>query len=64
MDELRADASDLEAGDLKRVSSKFSNSSTSEPVLSTDTPFFHLDLHAAVRAAESSLERASASSSS
>ncbi|KAF5331065.1 hypothetical protein D9619_005937 [Psilocybe cf. subviscida] len=50
---------DLETGDLKKRSSR-SVSSTTEgfvPVNSTDTPFFHLDLTAAVRAAEKGLGR-------
>ncbi|KIY67713.1 sulfate permease [Cylindrobasidium torrendii FP15055 ss-10] len=45
---------DLESGkDLKRVDSA-SSVPGHEPVLATETPFFHLDLHAAVRAAERS----------
>jgi len=48
---------DIESGDLKKRPSR-SVSSTAEgfaPVNSTDTPFFHLDLTAAVKAAEKGL---------
>ncbi|KAF8921513.1 sulfate permease [Mucidula mucida] len=53
---------DIESGgDLKRESSISSASGGHEPLLSSDTPFFHLDLHAAVRAAESGAERGTTS---
>ena len=47
---------DLESGDDKKA-----NSPTIEyaPIVSTDTPFFHLDLTAAVNAAESGVGRSS-----
>jgi hypothetical protein len=51
--------SDLESGEVKK-----SDSGTDSPpigyasLVSTDTPFFHLDLTAAVNAAESGVGRA------
>jgi sodium-independent sulfate anion transporter 11 len=47
--------SDLESGDDKKGSSPAIGYA---PVVSTDTPFFHLDLAAAVNAAESGVGRA------
>jgi len=42
---------DLESGDIKKDSDI--SASEFEPVVPADTPFFHIDLAAAVRAAES-----------
>ncbi|KAF8892628.1 sulfate transporter family-domain-containing protein [Infundibulicybe gibba] len=52
---------DVEIGDLKRAPSTSSYPRTVPqfvPVISADTPFFHLDLQGAVRAAESGVSRA------
>jgi len=54
--EIREEADDIEKGNS--TDSDIINSTSTEFVfpLSTDTPFFHLDLESAVRAAESGLE--------
>lgn len=51
-------SSDLESGDKKQSPSSSETRDTDlEPLVATDTPFFHVDLSAAVRAAESGVER-------
>ena len=51
--------SDLESGDVKKSGSETDSPPTGyAPLVSTDTPFFHLDLTAAVNAAESGVGRA------
>lgn len=46
--------SDLESGEVKKSNSETDSPSTGyAPLVSNDTPFFHLDLTAAVNAAES-----------
>ncbi|RDB24002.1 putative sulfate permease C3H7.02 [Hypsizygus marmoreus] len=53
---------DLEGGDMKKSSTdSIEQSSELEPIVATDTPFFHIDLQAAVRAAESGVGRLTAS---
>lgn len=48
--ETDSDRDDLESGDIKKDSDI--SASEFEPVVPVDTPFFHIDLAAAVRAAE------------
>lgn len=52
---------DIEAGDVKRKVSSSHSSVVEEGdyslILSSETPFFHMDLAGAVRAAESGLDR-------
>ena len=51
--------SDLESGDVKKSYSEIDSSPTGyASLVSTDTPFFHLDLTAAVKAAESGVGNA------
>ena len=51
--------SDLESGDVKKPDSEIDSPPIGyAPLVSTDTPFFHLDLTAAVNAAESGVGRA------
>ena len=51
--------SDLESGDVKKSDSEIDSPPIGyAPLVSTDTPFFHLDLTAAVNAAESGVGRA------
>ncbi|KAG6889735.1 hypothetical protein C0995_015033 [Termitomyces sp. Mi166 len=54
-------AHDLESGDVKKSHSGPELQSESELVISKDTPFFHIDLISAVRAAESGIGRSSSS---
>jgi sodium-independent sulfate anion transporter 11 len=49
--------SDLESGDVKKSYSVIDLPGGYAPLVSTDTPFFHLDLTAAVNAAESGVGR-------
>jgi sodium-independent sulfate anion transporter 11 len=52
--------SDIETGDVKvQIRDQETNAElrTWEPLLPQETPFFHLDLSSAVRAAESGLDR-------
>ncbi|KAF9466400.1 sulfate permease [Collybia nuda] len=50
---------DIENGDIKKIRSRTSsrNGGEFEPIVPSDTPFFHIDLQAAVCAAESGLRR-------
>jgi len=50
--------SDIESGDIKVSRPETDSPPVSEygPLVSTDTPFFHVDLAAAVNAAESGVE--------
>lgn len=51
---------DIESGDIKKTSSNTSSHGTDfEPIVPLDTPFFHIDLQGAVRAAESGVGRLS-----
>ncbi|KNZ75409.1 putative sulfate permease C3H7.02 [Termitomyces sp. J132] len=51
-------AHDLESGSVKKSHDESeSQSESSEPIISQDTPFFHIDLVSAVRAAESGIGR-------
>jgi solute carrier family 26 (sodium-independent sulfate anion transporter), member 11 len=51
-------SSDLEIGDMKQSPVSTETRDTNlEPLMATDTPFFHVDLAAAVKAAESGVER-------
>lgn len=53
---------DLEGGDIKKANSLSTNQDPEfEPIVDTDTPFFHIDLQAAVQAAESGVSRRSTS---
>jgi len=54
----RDEGDDIEKGNLKERGSDSINSASSDsvPPLPIETPFFHLDLESAVRAAESGLE--------
>ena len=50
---------DLESGDMTKLDLESDSPSIEyAPLVSTDTPFFHLDLIAAVNAAESGVKRA------
>ncbi|GLB35321.1 putative STAS domain containing protein [Lyophyllum shimeji] len=50
--------SDVESGDIKKTNSRLSEQTSElEPIVAEDTPFFHIDLLSAVRAAESGLGR-------
>jgi sodium-independent sulfate anion transporter 11 len=59
-------AEDIETGDVKKVRSRSSSQVTNEfePIVPLDTPFFHIDLQGAVRAAESGVGRFSATGQS
>ncbi|KAH6918940.1 high affinity sulfate permease [Coprinopsis sp. MPI-PUGE-AT-0042] len=50
-------SSDLESGDIKQSPSSATRDTDLEPLVATDTPFFHVDLAAAVKAAESGADR-------
>ncbi|KAG6920007.1 hypothetical protein DXG01_013356 [Tephrocybe rancida] len=55
---------DLETGDTKKANNGSESSHSDpdcEPIIAEDTPFFHIDLLSAVRAAESGVERFAAS---
>ncbi|TFK26439.1 high affinity sulfate permease [Coprinopsis marcescibilis] len=48
---------DLEASDIKKAPSPASDSGDLEPIVPLNTPFFHIDLASAVKAAESGVKR-------
>lgn len=49
---------DVESGDIKKTNTRSSEQTSEvEPIISEDTPFFHIDLMSAVRAAESGIGR-------
>ena len=56
-DAVGRSSSDLESGDIKKSPTTETRDTDLEPLVPTDTPFFHIDLAAAVKAAESGTER-------